>query len=116
MASDIGILLNKAGQHEKTVAILHSTFEYYHNVLKWDDLAIQILEVYIDALEKMYSKQDPSNVIIDDELVPVVTVLANAYLNLICLLKDKNKLSSSKSIHEIPKFQAKFLEKVLTIK
>lgn len=114
LASDIGILLNKAGQHERTVAILHSTFEYYHNVLKWDDLAIQILEVYIDALENMYSKQDPSNVIIDDELVPVITVLANAYLNLICLLKDKKSYllqnQSMRSLDFKQNFWKKFLQ------
>lgn len=114
LASDIGILLNKAGQHEKTVAILHSTFEYYHNVMKWDDLAIQILEVYIDALEKMYSKQDSKNVIIDDELVPVVTVLANAYLNLICLLKDKKSYffqnQSMRSLNFKQNFWKKFLQ------
>ncbi|CAI8498186.1 unnamed protein product [Hanseniaspora opuntiae] len=114
LASDIGILLNKAGQHEKTVAILHSTFEYYHNVFHWDDLAIQILEVYIDALEKMYSKEHPSNVIIDDELVPVVTVLANAYLNLICLLKDKKSYllqnQSMRSLNFKQNYWKKFLQ------
>ena len=114
LASDIGILLNKAGQHEKTIAILHSTFEYYNNVLKWEDLAIQILEVYIDALEKIYSKREPKNVIINDELVPVVTVLANSYLNLICLLKDKKSYftenESMRSLNFKQYFWKKFLQ------
>lgn len=108
LSADIGIVFNKFGQHEKTTAILHSTFEYYYNVMKWEDLSIQLLDVYIDSLEKLYKQDLHQKIIIEDELVPIVTVLANCYLNFTCLMNQNNK--SLRSLNRKLETWGKFLE------
>ena len=110
LSADIGIIFNKFGQHEKTIAILHSTFEYYYNVMKWEDLSIQLLDVYIDSLEKLCQEDSLQKVIIDDELVPIVTVLANCYLNFTCLMKNDSNGKSFRSLNRKLETWDKFLE------
>ncbi|XBW35875.1 hypothetical protein QEN19_001447 [Hanseniaspora menglaensis] len=97
LSSEIGLTFNKFNLHEKTIAILHSTFEYYYNVMKWEDLSIQILEVYIDSLEKLQIQDENQKIIIEDQLIPIVTVLANSYLNFTCLVKSNSSFRTLKT-------------------
>lgn len=89
LSIEIGNLHFQRNEYDKAVSIFLSCHEYYMQS-KWDLIGKNILRVFVDSLTKCSGVK---NLEIEEEAVPISTVLSNAFLN---ILKISSCLSERK--------------------
>lgn len=79
LSVEIGMLHYQKKEYEKAVYLFLSCYEYYMQS-KWDMIGLKILKVFVDSLTNcphLFTLK------IDEESVPVSTILSNAFLNIL---------------------------------
>lgn len=79
LSVEIGMLHYQKKEYEKAVYLFLSCYEYYMQS-KWDMIGLKILKVFVDSLANC---PHLITLKIDEESVPVSTILSNAFLNIL---------------------------------
>lgn len=84
LSVDVGVLHFQRQEYDKAISILQSCYEFYTES-NWDIIGCRLLELFVNCLLKCPHLQSLS---IDEEEIPVSTILSNSFLNLLASSKE----------------------------